>query len=206
MDQEKLYLYPIWLRFWHFINAVLCLILIITGVSMQFSAPAIALVRFDTAVALHNLAGIALTISYSIFFAGNLFTYNGKQYQIEYRGFMGRLKSQFRFYTFGIFKNEPAPFPITKERKFNPLQQFSYVFIMYLFVPLVFITGWALLYPETIPTVVLGTSGLHLTDLLHIISGFIISIFLVIHLYFCTIGRNPARNFLSILNGYHEVH
>lgn len=206
MAQERLYLYPVWLRFWHMINAFLCLILIVTGISMQLSAPAIALVSFDTAVAIHNIAGIILTVNYFIFFTGNLFAYNGKQYQIEFRGLMSRLMSQAHYYTFGIFKGENPPFPISRENKFNPLQQFSYVFIMYLFVPVVFISGWALLYPQTIPTTIIGTSGLHLTDLFHIISGFVISLFMLIHIYFCTIGKHPAANFKSIINGYHEPH
>jgi thiosulfate reductase cytochrome b subunit len=204
MSQERLYLYPLWLRFWHIINAILCLLLIITGISMQFSAPSGTLVRFDLAVTIHNYSGIILTVNYAIFFIGNLFTGNGKQYQIEYSGMIKRLKLQAMFYTLGIFRNQSAPFPLTKENKFNPLQQFSYVFIMYLFVPLVFITGWALLYPETNPTTVLGTSGLHLTDLFHIISGFIISVFLVIHIYFSSIGKTPLNNFKSIINGYHD--
>jgi len=206
MTQEKLYLYPIWLRFWHLLNAILCLLLVITGVSMQFSAPAVALVRFDTAVAIHNISGIILSASYLIFFCGNLFTYNGKHYQLEYKGLIGRLKFQFRYYTLGIFRQELPPYPVTRENKFNPLQQFSYLVIMYIFIPVVFVTGWVLLYPETIPTTILGTSGLHLTDLFHIISGFIISVFLVIHIYFCTIGKKPVSNFRSILNGYHEPH
>ncbi|NQV01699.1 MAG: cytochrome b/b6 domain-containing protein [Bacteroidia bacterium] len=206
MAQERLYLYPIWLRFWHLLNAILCLILIITGISMQFSAPTVALVSFDTSVAIHNIVGIILTINYLIFFIGNLFAFNGKQYQIEYRGLFKRLMTQAKYYAFGIFKGESPPFPISRENKFNPLQRFSYVLIMYLFVPIVFITGWALLYPETIPTTILGTSGLHLTDLFHIISGFIISFFMVVHIYFCTIGKSPLANFISILNGYHEAH
>jgi len=204
MSTERLYLYPIWLRFWHLVNALMCLVLIITGISMQFSNPAIKLVRFDTAVTLHNMAGIVLTVNYLIFFIGNLFTFNGSQYQIRYTGLFSRLKAQARYYMFGLFKGEKAPFPISRENKFNPLQRFSYVFVMYLFVPLVFITGWALLYPETIPTTILNTSGLHLTDLIHIIAGFIISVFLIIHIYFCTIGAKPLRNFKSIMTGYHE--
>ncbi|MBC8456509.1 MAG: cytochrome b/b6 domain-containing protein, partial [Deltaproteobacteria bacterium] len=123
MSQERLYLYPIWLRFWHLVNAILCFILIVTG--------------------------IILTINYRIFFIGNLFTFNGKQYQIEYRGLSSRLMKQARYYAFGIFTGENPPFPISKENKFNPLQRFSYVFIMYLFIPVVFITGFALLYPNT---------------------------------------------------------
>lgn len=206
MSEHKLYLYPIWIRLWHLMNALMCLILIITGVSMQFSGPQSGLVRFDTAVTIHNIAGIILTVNYSFFFLGNLFTYNGKYYQMEFRGLLNRLMKQFKHYTFGIFKKNPAPFPVTEENKFNPLQQFSYVFIMYLFVPLVFVTGWALLFPDTIPTTIVGGSGLHTIDALHIISGFIISFFMVIHIYFCTIGKTPVSNFKSIINGYHEAH
>jgi thiosulfate reductase cytochrome b subunit len=206
MSEHKLYLYPFWIRFWHMVNALLCLALIITGFSMQFSGPRVALVKFDAAVSIHNIAGIILTINYALFFAGNLFAYNGRYYQIEFKGLWTRLMKQFNYYTFGIFRKEKAPFPITMENKFNPLQQFSYVFIMYLFVPVVFITGWALLYPKSIPTTIFGGSGLHTTDALHIISGFTISVFMVIHIYFCTIGKTATSNFRSMINGYHEAH
>ena len=206
MSEHKLYLYPAWIRLWHAINALLCLILIITGLSMQFSGPRVALVKFDAAVSFHNISGIILTINYVLFFLGNLVSYNGSYYQMKFKGLLQRLMKQAKYSAFGIFRNEKPPFPVTAEHKFNPLQQFSYVFIMYLFVPLVFITGWALLYPKTIPTTIIGGSGLHTTDFLHILSGFIISIFMVIHIYFCTIGKTATSNFKSIVNGYHEAH
>jgi thiosulfate reductase cytochrome b subunit len=206
MSEHKLYLYPVWIRLWHALNALMCLLLIITGLSMQFSGPRVALVKFDAAVSIHNIAGIILSANYLLFFIGNLFMYNGKYYQMEFRGLWTRLVRQFTHYTFGVFRKDPAPFPVTAENKFNPLQQFSYVFVMYLFVPLVFITGWAMLYPKTIPTTIFGGSGLHITDFLHILSGFAISVFMVIHIYFCTMGKTPASNFKSIINGYHEAH
>ncbi len=206
MSEHKLYLYPVWIRLWHALNALMCLTLIITGLSMQFSGPRVALVKFDAAVSVHNIAGIILSVNYVFFFIGNLFTYNGKYYQMEFRGLWKRLVRQFHHYTFGVFRKEPAPFPVTAEEKFNPLQQFSYVFVMYLFVPLVFISGWAMLYPDTIPTTILGGSGLHITDAIHIISGFVISLFMIIHIYFCTMGKTPLSNFRSIVNGYHEAH
>ena len=206
MSEHKLYLYPVWIRLWHALNALMCLILIITGLSMQFSGPRVALVKFDAAVSIHNIAGIILTVNYAIFFIGNLFMYNGKYYQMEFRGLWTRLLRQFTHYLIGVFRKDPAPFPVTAENKFNPLQQFSYVFVMYLFVPLVFITGWAMLFPKTIPVTVLGGSGLHITDFLHILSGFAISVFMIIHIYFCTMGKTPASNFKSIVNGYHEAH
>ena len=206
MTEEKLYLYPRWIRLWHMMNALFCLLLIASGISMQFSNPKVPLIRFDIAVSIHNIFGILLSLSYLFFFFGNLFTWNGKQYKIAFRGFYTRLMMQFRYYTQGIFKGENPPFTISKESKFNPLQQFSYVLIMYTIVPFVVISGFGLLYPDVIPTNLLGISGLHLTDLFHIVGGFIISLFMFVHIYFCTIGKTPVSNFKGMINGYHEAH
>jgi thiosulfate reductase cytochrome b subunit len=202
---ERLYLYPVWTRIWHMTNALLCLVLIITGLSIQFSNPG-TVVKFNAAVSVHNIAGIFLTISYGVFFLGNLFTPNGAYYVIPVKGFLGRLMKQFRYYTIGIFKKENAPFPVNEESKFNPLQQVTYVVLMYVFVPFVIISGWGLLYPEMTVYSVFGISGLDLTDLLHITAGFAISIVMCVHIYFCTIGKNPVSNFKSMINGYHESH
>jgi thiosulfate reductase cytochrome b subunit len=206
MTEEKLYLYPRWIRIWHLLNAIFCLLLIASGISMQFSNPKVPLIRFDIAVSIHNIFGILLSISYLFFFLGNLFSWNGKQYKIAFNGFYQRLMMQFKYYTHGIFKGENPPFPISKETKFNPLQQFSYVLIMYIIVPIVVISGFGLLYPDVIPTNLLGISGLHFTDLFHIIAGFIISLFMFVHIYFCTIGKTSVSNFKGMINGYHEAH
>jgi thiosulfate reductase cytochrome b subunit len=202
---ERLYLYPVWIRIWHMTNALLCLVLIITGLSIQFSNPG-TVVKFNAAVSVHNVAGIFLTISYGLFFLGNLFTPNGAYYVIPVKGFLGRLMKQFRYYTIGIFKKENAPFPVNEESKFNPLQQVTYVVLMYVFVPFIIISGWGLLYPEMTVYSIFGISGLDLTDLLHITAGFAISIVMCVHIYFCTIGKNPVSNFKSMINGYHESH
>ena len=204
-NTERLYLYPAWIRIWHMTNALFCLILIITGLSIQFSNPTLV-VKFKTAVALHNIAGILLTCSYIVFFVGNLFTKNGACYVIELKGFVLRLMTQFRYYTFGIFRNEHPPFPVTSEVKFNPLQQFSYVVLMYLLVPLSILSGFGLLYPNITVNSVMGASGLDLTDLLHLCAGFLITVFMCIHVYFCTIGKTPTSNFKSMIDGYHDSH
>lgn len=204
-NSERLYLYPLWIRIWHLTNAILCLLLIVTGLSIQFSNPSVV-VQFKIAVAIHNIAGVLLTLSYLVFFLGNLFTVNGKYYIFEVKGFITRLMKQFRYYTIGIFRKELPPFPVTMEQKFNPLQQFSYVILMYVLVPLAILSGIGLLYPQITVNSLLGTSGLNLTDLLHITAGFLITVFLCIHIYFCTIGKTPVSNFKSMIDGYHESH
>ncbi|MDA3904881.1 MAG: cytochrome b/b6 domain-containing protein [Bacteroidales bacterium] len=202
---EKVYLYPVWIRLWHWFNAILCLLLIVTGVSMQYSDPAFPMIRFDWAVSIHDISGIILAINYILFTIGNLTTSNGKHY-IFRKKILKNLIVQARFYAFGIFKGEDPPFPITEKSKFNPLQKFSYIVIMHAITPIVIISGIMLFFPELISFDIFGSGALHITDILHVIMGFIISIFLVVHIYFCTIGRTPVSNFKSMFTGFHEKH
>jgi thiosulfate reductase cytochrome b subunit len=203
---NRIYFYPAWLRIWHLLNAILFLLLIITGLNMQYTNPGSALIRFDIAVNIHNFSGIVLTINYLIFLVVNYTSGNFRFYKIEFKGFFDRLLKQVRYYSFGIFKGEHAPFPSDENRKFNPLQQFTYVAIMYLAVPFIFITGWAMLFPQIIINQLFNLSGYLLTDIIHVIMGFFGSIFLLIHVYFCTIGATPVSNFKSMATGWHEVH
>jgi len=203
---EKIYLYPMWIRLWHALNAILIILLIITGVSMQYTDPANPFIRFDLAVKMHNISGMILTLNYMFFLIGSFVTPNGKYYKITLNGLVTRLMKQFTYYTFGIFKHEKAPFPVTRESKFNPLQQFTYVIAMFMLVPIVIITGWALLYPEVVLTKFLSGSGLRVNDFIHVIIGFFVSFFMFVHIYFCTIGATFVSNFKSMINGFHESH
>ncbi|MCF8227330.1 MAG: cytochrome b/b6 domain-containing protein [Bacteroidales bacterium] len=202
----KYYFYPLWLRFWHWLNAVLCILLILTGLSMQYSNPDFPFMRFDLAVSIHNITGILLTASYLIFLVGNMITGNGRYYHLNLRTISTELMKQFKYYTLGLFRGEKPPFPINEKRKFNPLQKISYAVVMYVFIPLLIITGWALLFPEITIHDVFGVSGLHLTDLLHLIIGFFVSVFLIVHIYFSTIGATPLSHFKAMFNGWHKTH
>ncbi len=203
---EKYYYYPKWIRLWHTINAIFCLLLIVSGISLQYSDTSAPFIGFQTAIALHNFCGVGLTINYTLFFAGNLLTDNGRNYLLRMKGLGKRLWKQLYYYAYGVFTGEKAPFPVGKERKFNPLQQISYIIIMYGALPLLFITGWALLFPEFILKKFLGFSGVFLSAQLHIAMGFLVSVFLVIHLYVSTMGRTPFSNFKSMVDGWQEAH
>lgn len=205
---RQLYLYPVWIRLWHLVNAILFLILIFTGISMQFagSGRSFSLIRFDQAVAWHNTSAIILTVNFVIFVLGNIFTTNSRHYRIKKKNFLSDLLTQLKFYSFGMFKKEKHPFPVTYEQKFNPLQKISYVLAMYFGMPVIIITGIGLLFPEILVRQFLGVSGLLITDILHIVVGFILSIFMLIHIYTCTLGDKPTTLFKSMINGYHEEH
>ena len=201
-----MYLYPKWLRLWHVLNAVLFLVLIITGVSMQYTdkGNAAYIVGFAKAVKWHNAAALLLTINYIIFVTGNLFTKNGRYYRIKKESFLSDLIKQAKFYGMGMFKNEKHPFPVTEESKFNPLQKITYVLAMYLAIPLLIISGIGLLFPEITIKSIFGASGLVLTDILHITMGFFLSVFMLIHIYTCTLGSKPTSLFWGMISGYHR--
>ncbi len=201
---HKLYFYPFWLRIWHAVNALGIIILIITGITMQNGVES-KLINFNVAVNIHNIAGSIVALNYLLFLFGNLFTDNSKFYIIKPKGFLKRPLKQAYYYAWGMFHGMKAPYPLSEKRKFNPLQKYFYVLVMYLAVPVVIITGFALLFPEIIFEKIYNVSGVLITAVAHSAMGFFISIFLIIHLYVASIGKSPVENFKSIISGWHHV-
>jgi thiosulfate reductase cytochrome b subunit len=201
---DKIYFYPVWLRIWHGFNALGIITLIVTGLSMQSSIET-PVIGFNLVVNIHNIAGVIVTLSYLVFLMGNIISGNGKYYLIKLKGFIKQPMKQAYYYIWGMFHGMSAPFPLSEKRKFNPLQKYIYVMVMYLIVPGVIITGFALLFPEIIIEKVYGLSGVFVTAIFHSALGFFISIFLIIHLYVASIGKSPIENFNSIISGWHNI-
>ncbi len=203
-SNDKIYFYPLWLRIWHGINAAGIILLIITGLSMQ-SGKGASFINFGTAIKLHNISGAIVGINYLLFLIGNIVTNNSKFYMVKFKGFLKRPIKQAQYYIWGMFHGMKAPFPLSEKRKFNPLQKYFYILVMYIAVPLVIITGFTLLFPEIIIEKIYNVSGVLITAVLHSALGFIISVFLVIHLYVSSIGKSPLKNFKSIITGWHHL-
>jgi thiosulfate reductase cytochrome b subunit len=205
-NTEKLYFYPLWLRIWHGFNAIGIIILIFTGIPMNSGVESSQLIDFNTMVKLHNVAGVVVTLSYLFYFLGNMFTPNGKFYIVKPRGFLKRPIKQATYYAWGMFHGMKPPYPLSEKRKFNPLQKYAYIAVMYIFVPLVIFSGIALLFPEIIIDRIYTLSGVFVTAVLHSAMGFLISVFLIVHLYIASIGKSPKENFKSIITGWHHIH
>ncbi|HME35675.1 MAG TPA: cytochrome b/b6 domain-containing protein [Candidatus Sulfotelmatobacter sp.] len=195
--------YPLWLRCWHWSNAVLFVTLLITGVSLHFSKPARSLgFRGDTL--LHNTAGILLTLFYCLFLYGNFRLGNGRYYKIVTGDIEPGLIRQARYYLWGIFVGQPHPYPHSHERKFNPLQKLFYLVVMYVLFPILVVTGWVLLFPDQLPGEVLGVPGIGLWALAHTYTGFFLSLFMVVHIYLGTTGTTLGALFHFMLFGEAE--
>ena len=202
---KKIYLYPLWLRIWHWTNATLFLILIITGISMHYSSLKHPFIPFRTARMIHNVSGLLLMFMYLDFLIGNLFTWNGKHYIPNFKGLFNRIYRQTRFYLFGIFRGESHPYEATENLKFNPLQQITYITIMFIFMPLIVISGLFLLFPEFAPQQLFGMDGLWPMAIIHAVVAYFLTLFTIGHIYLGTTGHTITSNFKGMIEGYHII-
>jgi len=201
-----MFLYPIWVRLWHLVNAILILILIFTGITIYYpeKESSFFIMDLSKATVWHDVSAKILIISYLGFLAGNIFTDNGKHYRIGEKSFLSALLKQLRYYLYGKFKHEINPYPATMENKFNPLQKLTYIIIMYIALPIIIISGVGLMLPDTVIEKIFGADGYFLLDIMHIIMAAIISLFLIIHIYLGVIASKPTAGLRGIITGYSE--
>ena len=201
---EKVKMYPVWLRVWHWSNAVLFVILAYTGVRLHFGQRRGPIMSFETAFDVHNLAGAVLVIVGVMFFIGNVIGRNQRQYVSPPRDGIRGILRQLRWYLSGIFKGEPHPYHAAPEHKFNPLQHVTYVGVMYALYPLLLISGVALLFPDVIPEGVLGRPGVWWVAAIHWIMAAAGILFLAGHLYLGSMGDKVRDLYAAMLDGYHR--
>ena len=197
------YLYPAWLRLWHWANAILFLLLIASGVSMHFAGPD-WLIPFATARVIHNTTGILLTIGWIGFIVANARTSNGHHYRLQFRGLITRLVAQTRYYLVGIFRREPHPFHVSETMKFNVLQQLTYLSVMYALMPLLIISGWAFLYSVYLPETAFGIGSIWIIAMTHVVVSYLLALFLLVHLYIITTGETVFANLRAMITGWHR--
>ena len=194
-------LYPLWLRIWHWSNVVGFLVLIVTGVSLHFATSGSMLIPFNTARVLHNIFGIGLSVGWLIFLIGNFKQGNIVHYKLRLQGLLPRLIKQAMFYGVGIFKGEHHPFPSTAHCKFNPLQQVTYIFVMFVVMPGLIISGLLFFFPELAPEKFLDMDGLWIVGVLHYVIGVFLVTFMIGHIYLATAGEEVTSEFKKMLFG-----
>ncbi|MBF0624360.1 MAG: cytochrome b/b6 domain-containing protein [Magnetococcales bacterium] len=202
--RDTVQLYPRWLRLWHWTNALLFLALIVTGASLHFSGDSVWIMPFAQARLIHNVCGVLLTLAYVFFLAFNLSTGNLRHYLPEPRKLLERTLIQIRYYGVDIFHGRPQPFPATARCKFNPLQQLTYLGVMFFMLPLLIVSGLLFMFPEYAPEDIMGMGGLWPMAVLHQLLGYLLVAFLLGHLYLATAGSSVTADFRKMLRG-HEI-
>ncbi|MBF0154625.1 MAG: cytochrome b/b6 domain-containing protein [Magnetococcales bacterium] len=201
MNRPMVELYPVWLRVWHWFNATNFLLLLLSGAVLHFPESALGVMPFPIARMLHNVCGVMMALGYGFYLFGSYVSRNWQHYVPEHRGFLARMLTQVRFYAVGIFQGGQQPFPATVRAKFNPLQQVTYLGVMFGLVPVLVVTGIMFLFPEYAPDRILDRGGIWPLALLHQAVAALLVAFLVGHIYLATAGETLLGEFHKMVFG-----
>lgn len=201
MATKKVYIYKLFERIWHWTQALLIFILMLTGFEVHGS---FHLLGFENAVRYHNVASISLIILIIFAIFWHFTTGEWKQYIPTTKN----LKAQINYYITGIFRNAPHPTRKTILSKLNPLQRLVYLALKVFMIPLMVFSGLTYLfyrYPMKGRIESLGLDGLQNVALLHTLGAFLLVAFVIVHLYLITTGKTITTNLKAMITGFEEL-
>ncbi|WP_038057981.1 cytochrome b/b6 domain-containing protein [Thermodesulfobacterium hydrogeniphilum] len=206
---KKVYLHPLPVRIWHWVNAISFIILILTGLQIRL-VDKMHWMSFKTAVKIHSYLGFVLLINYFIWFIYYFGTLKFFKIYIPpiWRPieFIKRALRQVRYYAYGIMVGDKNPHHPTPENKFNPLQQVAYLMIMIVCIPLQLITGLVLWDPVKFKTLGSLLGGLQIVSFIHTALWVFYAFFIFVHMYLSTLGHTPLAHIIAMITGYEEEH
>jgi thiosulfate reductase cytochrome b subunit len=200
------FLYPASTRIWHWTNAILMIVLAVTGMRLHFGGREDPILSFEIAFHVHNLGGALLVILGVAYFIQSLLNGDIRQYLGKPIEGMRGLFRQARYYLYGIFRGEKHPYHATPEKRFNPLQQVAYAGVMYGLFPILMATGIVLLFPRGLPDRLGGKPAVWWFATAHYLSAAGIVAFLIGHLYLITMGDKVGYLLRAMFTGWHKHH
>ena len=197
MTKRIVKVYPRFERLWHWMQVLLILALMVTGMGLNGVH---SLIPFGPAVMLHTMAALAL-LGLWIFATFWLFTTG------TWRQFIPKIEgmvSVARFYAYGVFKGEEHPYEKIFWRKHNPLQAATYFVLKWFIFPAIWITG--LLY-LTYNFWADSNSVVAITIIanLHLFAAYVIGAFIIVHIYLLTVGHGFREHVKPMITGYDEI-
>ena len=200
---KRLWLHPIPLRAWHWVNTALVLFLMVTGI--QLRAPDVEVFSsYRTAVVVHEAGGFVMAISFLFWLFYTVMSKGArKQYMIHLSDVTGMAK-QGEYYAFGVFQGWKNPFHATAEAKFNPLQKFSYIFVQFLFTPIIVVTGIFFSNILFFGGAISSIGGIRILDAIHVTVAYVFAAYLFVHIYMSTVGHTPLTHVKAMFTGYEE--
>ena len=195
---ERIYIFKLFERFWHWTQALLIFTMLITGFEVHGSY---TLLGFKEATEVHTIAAWTLVALWVFAIFWHFTTGEWKQYIPT----LDKVDQMLKFYLTGIFTDAPHPFKQTTVRKHNPLQRLAYLFVLVLINPLIWITGWFYLFYGSWNDWGLSWLSLEYVALFHVIAAFMMLIFVIAHIYLATAGHTITSHIKAMITGWEEV-
>ena len=195
---EKVYIYKIFERFWHWSQVLLIVFLMITGFEIHGS---MELFGFENSVRWHEIAAWAFLVL--IVFA--IFWHATSGEWRQYVPTTKLIKEQFMYYIGGIFNNAPHPTNKTVYNKFNPLQRMIYLGLKILVIPVMVISGFIYLYFQY-PKFGMELESLEFVAIIHTLGAYVLMAFIIAHVYLTTItGVKALSSIKAMITGWEEM-
>jgi thiosulfate reductase cytochrome b subunit len=204
---SELYINPLPVRIWHWLNALGFVALILTGTQIRYTE-LFNLMTFETAVKTHNWVAFAVIANYFVWLGFYLFSDRITNYhpELNVKKFFDKAFKQIMYYSYGIFKGEKSPHKVVPFDKFNPRQSITYQIIMLLVVPAQFATGLMMWDVKRFEGVIEMLGGLGVVNTVHVLIYIFFVSFTMIHAYMGALGHTPATHFREMFTGYEEEH
>ena len=202
----RIYVHPLPVRIWHWINALGFVTMIVTGFQIRYIG-LIDLMPFRAAIVLHNWVGFVLIANFFVWLLFYLFTDKITVYHPDLsptRQFRRSIR-QMWYYGYGIFKGEPNPHHISVYQKFNAMQGMTYQVIMLLLVPLQFYTGVLLWDVERFSGMIDALGGVRVVDTAHVLIFIFFVGFIFVHPYLASLGPTRMAHFKAMFTGYEDI-
>jgi thiosulfate reductase cytochrome b subunit len=203
---KKIYLHPLPVRIWHWVNAVSFVVLIVTGLQIRYR-DMMNIMLFRDAVDVHNIAGFVLIGNFFLWLVYYIATGKIRLYipPLSLKKFVMGCITQARYYGYGIFIGEPNPHHGTADNKFNPLQKVAYLAIMAILIPLQLVTGLLLWDVKRFSSWISLAGGIKTVDTVHVFLFLFFTSFLFVHVYLATLGHTPTEHIKAMFTGYEEL-
>jgi thiosulfate reductase cytochrome b subunit len=201
---RPVYLYAAYERLWHWLQTLVILLLIFTGLIIH-KPDMFGVFSFRYVVQVHNILAFILVANAALALFYHLASGEIKQYLPQPRGLFNQTIAQSTFYLRGIFKGDEHPFEKTPERRLNPLQQITYLGLLNVLLPLQMITGTLMWGAQRWPDLAATLGGLTYLGPIHTMISWLFASFVVMHVYLTTTGHKPLANIKSMMTGWEEV-
>ncbi len=201
---EKVYMYGVYERLWHWLQTTVIMILLFTGLVIH-KPDMLGFLSFRSMVLVHNIMAAILVINAALSLFYHLVSGEIQQFIPRPRGFFDQMISQTKYYIQGIFRGAEHPFEKTPESKLNPLQQITYFGILNVLLPLQVITGALMWGAQRWPEIANALGGLPFLAPFHTLIAWTFAAFIVMHVYLTTTGHKPMAGIQSMISGWDEV-
>ncbi|MDR0275295.1 MAG: cytochrome b/b6 domain-containing protein [Burkholderiaceae bacterium] len=198
MAERSVRIYSIFERFWHWAQALSIFVLLVSGLRITGLHHAIS---FKLAFTLHVGAAILLLVVWAFAIFWLMTTGAWRHYIPTAHGLLKVL----RFYMYEVFEGAPHPYRKVYWHKHNPLQVLAYLALKFVLFPAIWITGLFYLTYGFWATSPARASWLPAIANVHIMAGFFIAAFVIVHVYLLTIGGDFKGHVRPMMTGFDKV-